>query len=72
MSEEFNSLKHCNRRLKAFALAQGFDIMQYGRDIKATLAYRFKCFYYNITTQNNRGLENRVKIDKEGNITSKR
>ena len=70
--EEFDSLEHCNRRLRAFALAQGFDIVRHGGGTKAAPAYRFKCFYHGVATQNNRGLEDRVEVDEKGLITSRR
>ena len=37
--EEFNSLDHYNCRLRAFALAKGFDIICNGGGIKDTLSY---------------------------------
>ena len=46
--------------------------MRYSRGIKAAPAYRFKYFYHGVTTQNNRGLEDRVEVDKEGYITNRR
>src|SRR5437764_1047237 len=70
--EEFDSLDHCNSRLRAFALAKGFDIVRNGGGTKDAPSYRFRCFYHGITTQNNRKLEDRVEVDKEGNITSRR
>lgn len=39
---------------------------------KAAPSYRFTCFYHGVTSQNNRKLEDRVEVDKEGNITSDR
>jgi hypothetical protein len=46
--------------------------MRHGEGTKAASFYRFRCFYYGVTTQNNRDLEDRVKVDKEGRITNKR
>jgi hypothetical protein len=46
--------------------------MRHGGGTKATPSYRFRCFYHGVTTQNNRDLEDRVKVDEEGRITSRR
>ena len=70
--EEFNSLEHCNRRLRAFALAEGFDIVRYSRGTRVAPAYRFRCFFHGTETENSRKLEDRVEVDKKGNITSRR
>jgi hypothetical protein len=70
--EEFDSLEHCNRRLQAFALAEGFDIVRHGGGTRAAPAYRFRCFFHSIKTKNTRKLEDRVEVDEEGNITSRR
>lgn len=42
--EEFVSLEACNYRLRAFALAEGFDIVRNGRGTAAAPSYRFRCF----------------------------
>ena len=39
--EIFDSLEHCNRRLKGFSLAEGFDIVRKGGGTKVHPAYRF-------------------------------
>lgn len=70
--EIFDNLEHCNRRLRAFALAEGFDIVRNGGGTGAAPAYRFLCYYHGTHTKNNRKLEARVEKDKEGKITSKR
>ena len=70
--EEFDSLEHCNRRLRAFALAEGFDIVRHGGGTGAAPAYRFRCFFHGTETKNTRKLEDRVEIDEEGNITNRR
>jgi hypothetical protein len=46
--------------------------VRHGRGTKAVLSYRFRCFYHGVTTQNNRDLEDRVKVNEEGRIISKR
>lgn len=70
--EIFENLEHCNRRLRAFVLATGFDIVRKGGGTKAFPSWRFFCFYHGTETRNDRKLEARVEIDEEGNITSKR
>ena len=70
--EEFDSLDYYNRRLRAFALAKGFDIIRNGRGTKNAPSYRFRYFYYGITTKNNRKLKDRVEANKKKNINSKR
>jgi hypothetical protein len=70
--EEFPSLEYSNFRLRAFALAEGFDIMRYSGGSVGALSYRFRYFYYGTITKNNRKLEDHMEVDKEGNITSNR
>jgi hypothetical protein len=70
--EIFNSLEDCNRRLRGYAFAEGFDIVRHGGGIKAIPSYRFKCLFHGTKTQNHRKLEDRVEKDSEGQITSKR
>jgi hypothetical protein len=70
--EIFENLEDCNRRLRAFALATGFDIVRKGGGSKALPSWRFFCFYHGTETRNDRKLEARVEADEEGNITSRR
>ena len=70
--EIFENLEHYNRRLRAFALATGFDIIRKGGSSKALPSWRFFYFYYSTETRNDRKLEARIKTDKKGNITNKR
>jgi hypothetical protein len=70
--EIFESLEDCNRRLRGYALAEGFDIVRHGGGTKALPSYRFKCIFHGSTTQNHRKLEDHVKKDAEGKIVSKR
>jgi hypothetical protein len=69
--ELFEGLKDCNRRLRGYALAEGFDIVRHGRGTKALPSYRFKCIFHGDATQNHRKLEDHVERDSEGNITSR-
>jgi hypothetical protein len=39
-SELFDSLEHCNRRLRGWALAEGFDIVRQGGGTKVAPAYK--------------------------------
>jgi hypothetical protein len=70
--EVFDSLDHCNRRLRGYTLAEGFDIVRKGGGSKGNPSWQFRCVYYGERTRNDRKLENRVKRDKKENITSKR
>jgi len=64
--EIFDSLEHCNRRLKGFALAEGFDIVRKGGGTKVHPAYRFSCYYHGDKTRNDRKLEDSVEYDEKG------
>jgi len=70
--ELFDSLEHCNRRLRGWALAEGFDIVRRGGGTKAAPAYRFKCIFHGNVTRNDRKLEDTVEKDSEGKIVSRR
>jgi len=39
--EVFDSIKHCNRRLQGYALAEGFDVVRTGGGIKKVPRARF-------------------------------
>jgi hypothetical protein len=70
--ELFDSLEHCNRRLRGWALAEGFDIVRQGGGTKVAPAYRFKCIFHGDVTRNDRKLEDTVEKDSEGKIVSRR
>jgi hypothetical protein len=70
--EPFDSLEHCNRRLRGWALAEGFDIVRRGGGTKVAPGYRFKCIFYGDVTRNHRKLEDTVEKDLEGKIVSRR
>ena len=70
--ELFEGLEDCNRRLRGYALAEGFDIVRHGGGTKTLPSYRFRCIFHGSKTQNHRKLEDYVERDSEGNITSKR
>jgi len=70
--EIFASNEECNRRLRAFALAEGFDIVRNGGGTGANPAWRFRCFHHGSETRNQRKLEARIEKDDKGKITSKR
>jgi hypothetical protein len=70
--EIFEGLEACNRRLRGYALAEGFDIVRKGGGTKANPSYRFRCIFHGTTTQNNRKLEEFVEKDSDGKIVSKR
>jgi hypothetical protein len=68
----FASKELCNNRLRAFALAEGFDIVRNGGGTIANPAWRFRCYHHGTATRNHRKLEDRVEKNTEGKITSKR
>jgi hypothetical protein len=70
--ELFDGLEHCNRRLRGYALAEGFDIVRKGGGTKTNPSWRFRCLFYGEKTRNDRKLETRVKKDENGAIISKR
>ena len=70
--ELFDSLEQCNRRLRGYAFAEGFDIIRQGGGTKANPSWRFFCVYHGERTRNTRKLEDEVEKDEAGNITSKR
>jgi hypothetical protein len=61
--ELFDSLDHCNRRLRSYAFAEGFDIVRRGEENKANPSYRFFCLFHGAKTRNTRKLEVKVKYD---------
>ena len=72
IGEVFDNLNHYNRRLRAWAFVEGFDIIRNGGGTAANPSYRFRCIFYGIATKNNRKLKDRMERDKEDKIISKR
>jgi hypothetical protein len=70
--ELFEGLEDCNRRLRGYALAEGFDIVRHGGGTKVLPSYRFKYIFHGNTTQNHRKLEDYIEKDSNGKITSRR
>jgi hypothetical protein len=70
--ELFEGLEECNRRLRGYALAEGFDIVRHGGGTKALSSYKFKCIYHGSTTQNHRKLEDYMKKNSKEKITNSR
>ena len=70
--EVFDSIEHCNRRLQGYALAEGFDVVRTGGGTKKVPGARFQCSKHGESTKNWRKLENHVKYDEEGTITTVR
>ena len=68
--EVFDSIEHCKRRLQGYALAEGFEVVQTGGDIKKWSGACFECLKHGESTRNWRKLESYVKYDKEGTITT--
>jgi hypothetical protein len=70
--EVFDNLDHYNRRLRGYALAEGFDIVRKGGGSKSNPAWQFYCVHHGEATRNYRKLEDRVARDEKGSITSRR
>jgi hypothetical protein len=70
--EIFNSLEHCDRRLRGYSLAEGFDIVRKGGGSKSNPSWRFFCIHHGSKTQNTRKLEDEVERDDKGSINSRR
>src|SRR5947207_5867463 len=70
--EIFNDLEHCERRLRGYSFAEGFDIVRKGGGSKGNPSLRLLCLHHGTTTQNTRRLEDEIERDKDGNITSRR
>jgi hypothetical protein len=70
--ELFDSLEHCNRRLRGWALAEGFDIVRNGGGTKAAPSYRFRRIYHGEVTRNQRKLKDYIQKDSKGQIVSRR
>jgi hypothetical protein len=50
--EIFASKELYNNRLRAFALAKGFNIIRNGGGTAINLAWRFRCYYHGLATRN--------------------
>ncbi len=70
--EIFDDVDHAERRLRAFALAEGFDIRRTGGGPVTNPGARFQCYQYALKTRNYRRLEEYVQRNKEGEIISRR
>jgi hypothetical protein len=69
--EEFKSKIDCEKRLRGFTLAEGFDIVRNGGGTKAFPASSFFCVFYSHKSRNTRKLEDRIKKDKKEFILSR-
>ena len=70
--EVFDSIAACEARLRGFALAEGFDIAHTGGGNKRVPSARWQCSHHGSETKNWRKLEDRIKYDEEGAITTRR
>ena len=68
----FETLVEAERRLKAFSLAEGFDIVRTIGGSKRVPGSTFQCIHHGVKTANKRRLEDRVTRDSEDEIVSKR
>jgi len=70
--ETFDTIAECEGRLRAYALAEGFDIVKRGGGTEKVPGTRFCCYHHGEKTRNWRGLEDEVQRDYQGNVTSRR
>ena len=70
--EVFDGIIECERRLRGYILAEGFDIVRNGSSTKKHLGRRFFYIFYRTETRNNWGLEDYIERDEKGMIISKR
>jgi hypothetical protein len=71
--EVFDELDDCERRLLAYSLAQGFDVVRTHSKLNGkSQNVTFQCIFHGAETRNYRGLEQRVSRDKDDKITSRR
>src|SRR5215475_12309050 len=71
-NEVFDTFEEAHRRLSAFALVQGFDIVKNGGQTSINPGGNLRCIYHGNGTRNWRELEERVERDEAGAITSNR
>jgi len=72
VGEVFDSRKDAETRLQLFSLVQGFDVVCRGGGSGTQLGQEIRCIHHSQVARNDRGLEDRVTHDREGNITSQR
>jgi MULE transposase domain len=48
--ELFDSLEHCDRRLRGYSFAEGFDIVGKGEGSKTNPSWRFFCLAHGVKT----------------------
>ena len=66
------NLAEGERRLRAYAVANGFDVVRTGGGSSRTPACLFKCIHHGHKTANKRKLEDRIERYDEGKIISRR
>ena len=67
--EVFATIADCERRLRGFCLAEGFDVVRSGGRTGAALGARFSCVFHGKGTRN---WQDYVERDEDGRITSRR
>ena len=70
--EIFESIEECERRLIAYSLSQGFDIVRTSGGQQRNPGVTWQCVFHGEGTRNWRNLEKEVVKDEEGNIVSRR
>src|SRR5271163_4938606 len=70
--EVYASLEECEQRLRGFSLSKGFDIVRTGGGNRRVPAKRWNCVHHGNVTRNDRGLEDAVERNEEGQVISNR
>ena len=72
IGEVFETLKEAERRLRAFSLVEGFDIVRTAGGTKRAPGSTFSCIHHGERTANKRRLEDRVIRNEDNEIISNR
>jgi hypothetical protein len=72
VGEVFESRKDAEARLQVFSLIQGFDVVGRGGGNAESPGIEIRCIHHGNITRNDRGLEDKVVRDREGNIITQR
>jgi hypothetical protein len=67
--EVFESIIECERRLKGYTLAEGFDTVRIGAGSEGDPGRRWKCIFHGDQTRNYRGLRNMLRGTKKTRLS---
>lgn len=70
--EVFSSIDACRRRLTAYSLSQGFDVVISQSTKSPTISTTFSCSHHGKGTLNTRKLQPTIERDKKGEIVGAR